>query len=512
MNIAEIVAAVTGAMQGTRINQNSTIKKQEPPKFSGRLEDYPRFKRHWDNMVSENRITIPQQLRILEESLPASNKVIRTQVANCQSTDAAWAILQAKFGNSEDLLQNRMSLLEDYKPPAHAKTRYQKFEAFNCTWTQVWSDLMTLGKTSELDRILTFRKFVSHLDPESQTRWVQHRAMTKAFNPRSTDRDMFNDWLPGEEKLLKELDSMDPNNKPAKDPKDGSKDPSKLTCHGCGKTGHKQHECPEGKKKKCKKCGRNNHDTKDCRNPKNPPRSNNHGSAGAACPKCKDNHTWKDRSGVEKPSTRLTNCPQWMKDSPDAKAKLIESVKGCQRCTDYTGTHQVDSCSFPYDCYYCQRKHNKAFHGSTVKYVDQANAVILDESQIEDKENVNLQNAQSLPEDQENAVILDEEVEEIERTDNHGCQPAPRMENPVVTTDIRNKWRIQAASKADIHMSAQEARHTIFKAEELNYLDPRGHIVPGSSFYDDGSNIAYVQRKFAKQLGLKSTKMPVPTF
>ena len=114
VNIAEIVAAVTGAMQGTRINQNSTIKKQEPPKFSGHLEDYPRFKRHWDNMVSENRITIPQQLRILEESLPASNKVIRTQVANCQSTDAAWAILQAKFGNSEDLLQNRMSLLEDY--------------------------------------------------------------------------------------------------------------------------------------------------------------------------------------------------------------------------------------------------------------------------------------------------------------------------------------------------------------------------------------------------------------
>ena len=83
-------------------------------------------------MVSKNRITIPQQLRILEESLPASNKVITTQVANCQSTDAAWAILHAKFGNSEDLLQNRMSLLEDYKPPAHAKTRYQLFEAFNC--------------------------------------------------------------------------------------------------------------------------------------------------------------------------------------------------------------------------------------------------------------------------------------------------------------------------------------------------------------------------------------------
>ena len=55
--------------------------------------------------------------------------------------------------------------------------------------------------------------------------------MTKAFNPRISDRDMFNDWLPGEEKLLKELDSMDPNNKSAKEHKDGAK----LKCDGCSK-------------------------------------------------------------------------------------------------------------------------------------------------------------------------------------------------------------------------------------------------------------------------------------
>ena len=83
------------------------------------------------------------------------------------------------------------------------------------------------------------------------------------------------------------------------------------------------------------------------------------------------------------------------------------------------------------------------------------------------------------------------------------------MENPVVTTEIRSKWRVQAASKSDIHLSAQEARHTIFKAEELQYLDHRGKVIPGGTFYDDGSNICYVQRKFAKQLGLKSIEMPV---
>ena len=114
-----------------------------------------------------------QQLRLLEDSLPVGNKVIRTQIANCQSTGEAWTILQTKFGNSDELLQNRMSVLEEYKPPAHAKTRYHKF--------------------------------VSHLNPESQTRWVQNRSMTKAFNPRISDCDMFNDWLPGEEKLLKQV-------------------------------------------------------------------------------------------------------------------------------------------------------------------------------------------------------------------------------------------------------------------------------------------------------------------
>ena len=94
---------------------------------------------------------MPQKLRMLEDSLHVGNKVIRTQIANCQSTCEAWAILQTKFINSDELLQNRMCVLEEYKPPVHAKTRYQKFEALTCTWTQIWSDLMTLGKTSELE-------------------------------------------------------------------------------------------------------------------------------------------------------------------------------------------------------------------------------------------------------------------------------------------------------------------------------------------------------------------------
>ena len=111
-------------------------------------------------MVLENRITIPQQLRMLEESLRVSNKVIRTQVANCQSTDDAWAILQGKFGNSDELLQNRMSLLENFKPPP------QKFESLHCTWMQIWSDLATIGKTKWPTRMSFTRlrpeSFINH--------------------------------------------------------------------------------------------------------------------------------------------------------------------------------------------------------------------------------------------------------------------------------------------------------------------------------------------------------------
>ena len=63
-----IVAAVAGAMIGSRRN-SSTIKKQEPPKFSGRLKDYPKFKRQWDNMIDENRITTPQHASVSAGSM-----------------------------------------------------------------------------------------------------------------------------------------------------------------------------------------------------------------------------------------------------------------------------------------------------------------------------------------------------------------------------------------------------------------------------------------------------------
>ena len=55
---SSIVEGISGARPKTQ-----SVKKQDPPKFSGKTSDYPRWRKDWKEIMKENKPSDTIQLR-----------------------------------------------------------------------------------------------------------------------------------------------------------------------------------------------------------------------------------------------------------------------------------------------------------------------------------------------------------------------------------------------------------------------------------------------------------------
>ncbi len=153
---------------------------------------------------------------------------------------------------------------------------------------------------------------------------------------------------------MKSLDYTDPHSDVGRNKEDKSddKDQATSTCFGCGELGHRRAACTKvDKDTKCNVCGATGHIAKACRKSKKGRLATNAGTTSGGpsttkCPKCAEVHLWKGFRGEERASTRFGNCPKFVAESVDERAKSVEAAKGCVRCLDFTGLHKHGECKY----------------------------------------------------------------------------------------------------------------------------------------------------------------------
>ena len=65
------------------------VKKQGPPKFSGKPADYPRWRKNWKEIMKENRLSDAVQLRYAVEAMPNKDVGVKSRLGNCKTMDDA---------------------------------------------------------------------------------------------------------------------------------------------------------------------------------------------------------------------------------------------------------------------------------------------------------------------------------------------------------------------------------------------------------------------------------------
>ena len=80
------------------------LKKADPPKFSGKEEDFPEFYRKWLAIVGPARLPEEAEIDRLRDSLPKDAEEMLTGVTRISK---AWDILKKRFGD-EDLIATKL--------------------------------------------------------------------------------------------------------------------------------------------------------------------------------------------------------------------------------------------------------------------------------------------------------------------------------------------------------------------------------------------------------------------
>ena len=224
--------------------------------------------------------------------------------------------------------------------------------------------------------------------------------------------------------------------------KGSSKEPdTKVRCHGCNKEGHKVAQCPRGSSLSTKRT----HATTQ-----NKPKP---------CPACQGTHSTTDSNGKTYFKNRMSVCDAFCKKSPAERATIIEQARGCALCLDWTGDHQAKDCQAKgkfgkfTPCKQqingsdCGKRHNHLLHG----------------------------------------------------TGNSYCNSIKRVMTSNGVSNVLGKDVPGAPSIKEI-----EAADSIHALLQLQLIPVKSKAVKqASTFYDPGSNVNLVRKKFAKEAGWK---------
>ena len=151
-----------------------SVKKQDPPKFSGKISDYPRWRKNWKEIMTENNLSDTIQLRYAVEAMPAKDVSVRSRLGNCKTMTEAWVILEGEYGDPQDLLRDRLAKLSAYQPPKNTKSALTKFKDLMSTWREVRADLKEVALLHKMDHDITFYDFIRNLGPVSYTHLRAH--------------------------------------------------------------------------------------------------------------------------------------------------------------------------------------------------------------------------------------------------------------------------------------------------------------------------------------------------
>ena len=374
MNVLSLLSPATPPAATVSSRDSSYMyERRKLPSFGGARRDYPSFRREWQGNVT-GKFSAEYELREIKQNTPSE---VEPDLKNLKSMKDVWEFLDRKYGRTMELASELISGLHNFKFSSKARTESAKFAELDREWTKVYYDLEEVGKLDALDHEPTLNGLAHKLPSiEAKKAYGNLRIKMVGECEKSTpptevsELEVMKQFMKAERQRQEVYAGLLDEEVVVDTRRQGGRSSSSSPCIRCGRTGHTDAECP----------GRGS------------ARSHANQQVPAPCPACSQQHTYQTAEGNTRYQRRLSGCSTFRNLGVSDRAALVEKVKGCALCLDFTGNHQRDHCPArgrdgqPFlNCNEmvngapCNKQHSWLLHGTTSKY---SNYVHINRSHI----------------------------------------------------------------------------------------------------------------------------------
>ena len=163
-----------GSVQyGSGAHGGLSLEKLKCRKFSGKMQEYPRWKHVWEVQMHQ-RMSIKDEMIMLAESVP---KAAQRELERLKTLDQVWEFLDEEYGNKRKLAAQRVADLNQFRFPAHVKTETAKALELYEIWRDVYTDLENVDREGALDGDSVVTGFISKFPDKMQDDWIKFEAL-----------------------------------------------------------------------------------------------------------------------------------------------------------------------------------------------------------------------------------------------------------------------------------------------------------------------------------------------
>ncbi|MCP4116050.1 MAG: hypothetical protein GY737_11720 [Desulfobacteraceae bacterium] len=340
-----------------------SYQREKLPVFTGELRAYPRWSRQWKD--AQSYFGEDQFFMMLQSSTPTWVDILSNS-----SLAEVWEQLDARFASTRVVSEAALKDYQNYVPAKKSKNERLIEVAEHVSRT--YRDLQSVGKEQEMDQVEhLILKVLDWLDSYHKDELVDLLMKDEKALPAQrvgTFKLIFNYLKTTRMNLLKYHTFT----------ADVEKTETKTYCRVCKRT----HPLPY-----CRpKSGGLNINNQE-RQPGGQGASRGGGRGQTSPPEnCKfcgkKSHSFTStRTNKTYPSSRLYDCPDFMRLDETARAEYLEKHKGCSVCTN--PYHQEATCNSTWQkCgaiisgdTKCPERHNRVLHGANSSYVITNNLV-----------------------------------------------------------------------------------------------------------------------------------------
>ena len=146
------------------------MEKMQPPKFTGNVRDFARFKSEYDAIVKPSYDNPVHQMHVLK------NRCLQDEalelVKNLSDLDAIWDRLTDKYGNTVDIVDSVIQDIQKCTIPKNNRDR--GFVEFVGVLEKGFQDLKAINKEAEVASAYTVRIIEGKIPQRIHLNWLEY--------------------------------------------------------------------------------------------------------------------------------------------------------------------------------------------------------------------------------------------------------------------------------------------------------------------------------------------------